>query len=60
MSTPIEMEVKTGSTEIPMRVGGEPGHYITETELYEILANYVTRTELDNEPTIVRWTGGNS
>ena len=69
MSQPIEMEVNSAPS-IDMQVGDPVVHYITDTELSAILAEYVTsaalgqrlqeyptKTEVD-ETSIVRWKRG--
>lgn len=61
MSDPVKMDISGVSQPVVMKLN-DPSQaaYVTREELLSILEQYVTKTELANEPTIVRWTGGNS
>lgn len=58
-NVPVSVNVPSAPV-VPMTVrnGGDSTDYITHGELMAILANYVSKTELANEPTIVRWGTG--
>ena len=58
ISTPATVPMEP-TTPAPIRAAVPNGAvYVTLDELMAILANYVSRSELENEPTIVRWGTG--